>query len=190
MSVEAVEDLSVSALAHALAQGSTHALAETYRRWSPLIFTIALRSTGNRADAEDITQQVFVAAWRGRHTLRPSDAALPGWLVGIAKHRVADHHAARARSTRDIAAVAAASTSTQVEPPDSLLAERLLVAGEISTLGEPRRTIVQMAFYEDKTHEQISTALGVPLGTVKSHIRRALLHLRDRLEEVTHEPPR
>lgn len=187
MSTNVLEHLSVAALAQALVDGSEEALAETYRRWSPMVFTVALRSTGNRADAEDITQQVYVAAWRGRHTLRPSDSAFPAWLIGIAKHRVADHYQLRSRARRDIAAVAS-STPSPVEPgADVAVADRVLVAAEISALGEPRRTIVTMAFFDDKTHEQIANDLDLPLGTVKSHIRRALMHLRTRLEEVTHE---
>jgi RNA polymerase sigma factor (sigma-70 family) len=180
----AVEDLDVQALAEWLRDGSTDALAEVYRRWSELIFTIALRFTASRADAEDITQQVFVAAWRGRQTLRPSEAALPGWLIGIVRHRLADHYDRRRRDQRDLLVVGRNSVVAEAARPDLDVADRLMLAYEIEALGEPRRTIVTLAFYRDQTHEQIATELGLPLGTVKSHIRRALLHLRDRLEEV------
>ena len=103
------EQVDVDDLAVRLRDGSRDALAEAYREWSSLVHTLALRSLGNHHDAEDVTQQVFVAAWRSRHTLRPDRGTVAGWLVGITRHTVADLHAKRARLARDAAAVAAQS---------------------------------------------------------------------------------
>ena len=176
-------------LAERLRDGSLEALEEAYARWSSLVHTLALRSLGNHHDAEDVTQQVFVAAWRSRHTLRPERGTVPGWLVGITRNKVADLHAQRARQARDLGAAALDALPDQHDPPpDEQLAARLVLADALDDLGEPRSTVVRMAFLEDLTHDEIARRLQLPLGTVKSHVRRGLLHLRSRLEEVNHVP--
>ncbi len=175
-------------LAVRLREGSRDAFAEVYRQWSPLVHTLALRSLGSHHDAEDATQQVFVAAWRGRHTLRPDRGSVAGWLVGITRHKVADVHAKRARQTRDALAVANTLPSEAGPPPQDQIAARLVLHDELARLGDPRGTIVRMAFLDELTHEEIAHQLQLPLGTVKSHVRRGLLHLRTRLEEVNREP--
>ncbi len=176
-------------LAVRLRDGAEDALAEAFDRWASLVHTLALRSLGSHHDAEDVTQQVFVSAWRSRHTLRPERGTVPGWLVGIARHRIADVHAQRARSARDAEAVASEAAPVAHDPPaDERLATRLLLADELDRLGEPRGRVIRMAFVDELTHEEIAERLGMPLGTVKSHVRRGLIKRRNRLEEFTGEP--
>jgi RNA polymerase sigma factor (sigma-70 family) len=186
------EELDVDSgdLALRLRDGSPDALAEAYDRWASLVHTLALRSLGSHHDAEDVTQQVFVSAWRGRHTLQPERGNVAAWLVGITRHRIADHHAQRARARRDAEAVAAETPPmTHDQPPEDRLATRLLLADELERLGEPRAGIIRMAFVDELTHEEISHRLGMPLGTVKSHVRRGLLQLRNRIKEVGDATP-
>jgi RNA polymerase sigma factor (sigma-70 family) len=179
----AVDDADVALLGRRFADGDEEALAEAYRRWSTLVHTIALRSLGNRADAEDVTQQVFVGAWRGRHRFDPDRARLPAWLVGITRHSVADAHEARSRARRSEQAVAASAPNPETTEYDvRRVADRVLVADELRRLGDPGRTILELAFFRDLTHVQIAEELDLPLGTVKSHVRRSLIRLRDRME--------
>jgi RNA polymerase sigma factor (sigma-70 family) len=177
-------ELSAAEVAAAFAVGQEDCLAEAYRRWSPLVFGIALRVLGHRADAEDVTQQVFVSAWRGRTTFDPSAGSLSAWLVGITRHRVADRLATRSRDQRTIAAVGGMHEHA-TSAGDDRLVDRLMLVDELNRMDDPRRTILGLAFYEDQSYTQIAERLDLPLGTVKSHVRRGLLHLRDRLEGVT-----
>ena len=177
-------DVQEDELAAQLAAGSLEALSVAYRRWSPLVHTIALRSLGDPHDAEDVTQQVFVSAWNGRHTLRPEQGSLAAWLVGITKHRISDVRTQRFRAHRNVTAVASQTVTEAVEPHDDHCAERLLLADELERMGDPRGAVLRMAFIEDRPHEEIARHLDLPLGTVKSHVRRGLIQLRNRLKEV------
>lgn len=175
---QTVTELDVSDIGRLLAAGDESALAEAYRRWSRLVFTVALRSLPTQADAEDVTQTVFVSAWRSRHTFDPQSGNVPGWLLAITRRRIADFH----RSRRDEIPVATV-TDQPVDLVD--LSAQISMADEIDELGEPASQIIRLAFYDDLTHQQIADKMGLPLGTVKSHVRRSLLKMRTRLE-VTH----
>ncbi|GAA3555722.1 hypothetical protein GCM10022197_08610 [Microlunatus spumicola] len=167
--------------------GDERALAEIYRRWSPVVHGLALRSLGDVDDAEEVTQQVFTAAWTSRHTFDPERARLAAWLVGIARNKLADAHAARARQRRIRTEVLSRTqVDDTVEPPD--LASQLVLLDELSYLPAVPAQVIRMAFYDDLTHTQIAERLGMPLGTVKSHIRRSLCRLRERLEELAESP--
>ncbi|MFP5359544.1 MAG: RNA polymerase sigma factor, partial [Actinomycetes bacterium] len=87
------------------AAGVEGSLEGLYRSASALVYTLALRSLGDASEAEDVTQQTFVAAWRGRDGYDPTRGSARGWVVGIAKRRIADALAARARESRRLEAV-------------------------------------------------------------------------------------
>ena len=171
-------------VARRFALGDEQALAWAYERWAGQIHGMAVRAFGPGPDAEDVTQQVFVAAWTGRGGFRRAAGPLPAWLVGICRHKIADVWAKRDRQRRatEAATVEAQAAPTATPTFDSAVADRVLLLDELDRLGQPQRGIIELAFFEDLTHVQIAERTGIPLGTVKSHIRRTLERLRTRLE--------
>ncbi|MEE8603395.1 RNA polymerase sigma factor [Euzebya tangerina] len=177
------------------------ALREAYSRWAPLVYTLAIRSLGNAEDAADVVQTTFVSAWRSRGSYDPS-RPLVSWLTTIAKRRIVDLHRTRSRhpvpsdavtdGREDVVRTATSTGAAGVidQPSDrrgsehdmELLADRLLLADALDALPDPRREIVMMSFLDDLTHAEIAERTGLPLGTVKSHARRGLAWLRERLE--------
>jgi RNA polymerase sigma factor (sigma-70 family) len=164
--------------------GDERALAWLYERTSGLVHGLAVRALGPGADAEDVTQQVFISAWNTRAGYRPDKGPLAAWIVGITRHRVAD---AMARSRRDqrlteAAGQTASETTGAAQSFETAATNRMVLLTELARIGQPQRGIMELAFFADLTHEQIAERTGIPLGTVKSHIRRTLLRLRERLE--------
>ncbi|MEU2259972.1 sigma-70 family RNA polymerase sigma factor [Streptomyces sp. NPDC019645] len=170
-----------AALAAGFVAGDEGSLEVVYRRWGSLVYTLARRTLGDEREAEDVTQQVFLAAWRGRRGYRPGRGGLPGWLVGITRHKVADALAARSRRAELVAAAGAfltpAPPHAAVGGPEQAV-DRVLVLRALQDLPSAQQHVIRLAFYADLTQTQIAERTGLPLGTVKSHMRRALLALR------------
>ncbi|MFC9501660.1 sigma-70 family RNA polymerase sigma factor [Streptomyces sp. NPDC056982] len=177
------ESLADEEVAEGLQRGEEAYLEAAYRRWSTLVHTLAYRSLGDSREAEDVTQQVFLAVWRGRGGYNPQRGAFAGWVVGITRRKIAD--ALTARTRRATLASAAKTTLNLAAPPSDNMAgqvlDQVLVRHELTLLPAPQRRVLQLAFYNDLTHTQIAEVTGWPLGTVKSHSRRGLNRLRQRL---------
>lgn len=164
-----------AAIATAWTQGAEDALERAYARWSPLVHGLARKAVGP-VDAEDITQQVFLSAWRGKDTFDPAHGPLGAWLVGITRRAVADVLRQRHRTTEvpsPMEADAIDEPSVQLDR-DDLLA----IYEELERIGDPPRQIVLLAYVHDKTQKEIAELLQLPLGTVKTHTNRTLARLR------------
>ncbi|WP_185029660.1 sigma-70 family RNA polymerase sigma factor [Streptomyces candidus] len=165
-------------IAHGLVRGDEQSLAAAYRRWGALVHGLASRALGDAREAEDVTQQVFLAAWRGRGGYRPDRGPLAAWLVGITRHKTADALAARARRAEVAAAVGVSAPAPAADFRQDDLLDRVLVAQELAKLPEAQYQVLRLAFYGDFPQSQIAALTGLPLGTVKSHSRRGLATLR------------
>ncbi len=168
-------------IARRLRAGDESALKAAYDAHGQLVFSFCRRSLGPER-AADATQEVFLAAWRSRERYRPEAGSLAGWLLGIARYKVIDvmRSDGKAPIPKDMSG--ADEVAGTAEEAVVAAAERMLMAEAIATLPERAQEMVRLAFFEDLTHAQISERCSVPLGTVKSDIRRSLGRLRRHLE--------
>lgn len=164
----------------AFAAGDERALKHVYDHHSRLVHSYCRRVVG--ADlAADVTQEVFLAAWRSRDRYRTEQGSLAGWLMGIARFKAIDATRARARRPDPVDGGSLPEASVEAGALEDL-ALRMLLAEALQQLPERARRMVELAFFEDLTHTEIAERTGQPLGTVKSDIRRGLERLRRHLE--------
>jgi RNA polymerase sigma factor (sigma-70 family) len=171
-------------LATAFADGTDDALRALYDRYGALVYRIALSTLRSRTEAEEVTQATFVSAWTGRHTFNPRSGTLAGWLATIARNRCIDRIRAFERERLIRTAVQTTPTSPGDPAGPERVVDRMVVADELGRLPDGQRRVLELAFFDDLTHSQISSLTGMPLGTVKSNLRRGLSRLRSRWEEV------
>ncbi|GAA3586867.1 sigma-70 family RNA polymerase sigma factor [Streptomyces osmaniensis] len=172
-------------LVRGLLSGDEACLAALYRRWSPLVHTLAWRALGDAREAEDVTQQVFLGVWRGRQGYRPERGTVAGWISGITRRKIADALSARTRRSDLVA-----SAGTRLSPDEGgsdrfaeAALDRVLVRDALAGLPDAQQRVLRLTYYEDLTQTQIAERTGWPLGTVKSHARRGLHRLHHRLRE-------
>jgi RNA polymerase sigma-70 factor (ECF subfamily) len=162
--------------------GDDLALRQAFDRYAGMVQRVGMLRLGNHHDAEELVQQVFVRAWKGRAGFDPARGSLGAWLLGIARRLIADRYASLDRDRKVItAAESIAPPATDVKSVDRVV-DRVVVGDEVNRLPDEQRMVLRLAFYGDLSHSEIAATTGIPIGTVKSHIRRALILLRKRWE--------
>jgi RNA polymerase sigma-70 factor (ECF subfamily) len=178
-------------VAEAFERGDERALRSAYDRYGPLVYSFCRRSLVDEEAAKDVTQETFVAAWRSRDRFDRGRGSLASWLLGIARFKVLDEYRSDARRPAPVDEVDGAGPRAFERgsgPPEAAdaLADRLLLGDALASLPDRPRGVIELAFYQDLTQQQIADKLGLPLGTVKSDLRRGLQRLRRQLEGGDH----
>ena len=163
-----------------MAEGDRAALQDVYRRTSAKLYGIALRIFPDGDEAEDVLQEVYISVWRKAGSFDAARASPITWLVAMTRNRAIDR--LRAKGKRVMAPIELAAEIAD-ERPD---AEECLIAHEanarilacIETLAKDDATLIRTAFFEGSTYADIAARASMPLGTIKSRIRRALMKLK------------
>jgi RNA polymerase sigma factor (sigma-70 family) len=159
--------------------GDHHVLRHAYDRYGSLVYTFCRKTVGPHL-ADDVSQEVFVAAWNSRGRFDPDRAPLGAWLIGIAKNKMVD---ALRREGRQPLPSEDRHDHGEHGASEGL-ADRLVVADALAHLPERARVMVELAFFGGLTHGEIAERTNTPLGTVKSDIRRALSRMRTLVEDT------
>lgn len=169
--------------------GDEEALAEAYRFYGAVVFGVARRTTASRSAAEDVVQEVFCALWWHPHRYDSERGSLRAYLCGVARRRGLD---AMRRDARRVLREQRSETLGGPAPgPECDVADFGTVKAvrhALERLPDDQRQVVELAFWEGRTHVEIADALGIPAGTVKSRLRLARAKLVDWLGELALEP--
>jgi len=168
-----------------VAGGDRAALRVVYQDTSAKLFGVCLRILKDRGEAEDVLQEVFVTVWRRAASFDPGRASPITWMVAIARNRAIDRLRASAVSRR----MEPIESADAVSDPAPAAVERVELAQQhqrlsrcLEELEARHASAIRAAFLDGTTYEELAARMSVPLGTMKSWIRRGLLKLRTCLE--------
>jgi RNA polymerase sigma-70 factor (ECF subfamily) len=181
------------------AGGDERAMAALYDRYGQVLYAVAYRIVGQRADAEEVVLDAFAQAWRDASRFEASRGSVAGWLTTIARSRALDLVRARTRRERITASAAAerpgsspAMGGWRLDPSSGVdIAERRRqVQLALEALSPPQRHAIELAYFEGLSQSEIAERLQEPLGTIKTRVRLGMLKLRESLRPFYFEPGR
>lgn len=176
-------EMTSDSLLSAVAAGEPDAVDACLRRFSAPVWRLARRMLGSEHDAEDAVQEIFLEIWKSAARFDATAGSELTFVLTIAKRRLID----RTRRARRVPQATDGEVIEAIQGPGTdadsveVADETVRVAAAMQSLRPEQRSVLEMSFLGGRTHQQISSATGMALGTVKSHARRGLLRVRELL---------
>jgi RNA polymerase sigma-70 factor (ECF subfamily) len=177
----------LASLIEEMRAGNERALETLYEMTVGKLYALASAILRQTDDAEDVVCATYAQAWENAARFDRTKGSALAWLQVICRSRALDLLRRRRTQTQSLADPRLDSTESDAAGADdliSLMEQRSRVHAALSQLTIERRLLVSLAFLRDLTHNEIAELTGMPLGTVKSHLRRAFAQMREHLEEV------
>lgn len=180
---DALRSLADSELLALVESRDEAALAELYRRFGGLVYTVALGIVGDSSLAEEVMQDTFLRCWGKAGSYSPQMGRVSTWLAAISRNRAIDllrsrQHQSRLRERAPIVLTTSMATHGEAEE----VITREVVTGAISSLPDHQREIIELAYFRGMSQSEIASKIETPLGTVKSRTRAAMEQLRKHLQ--------
>jgi RNA polymerase sigma-70 factor, ECF subfamily len=176
-----------AALVRRLQKRDESALAELYERLGNKVYTLALNMLHSHEEAEEVLQDAFLKLYRGASSFEPGSGSVRAFLYTIARNECLLK--LRTKRSRPLKAVAYDPHDPEMHHPTNLTTQpsdtvvNVMLEQALSQLDEADQKLVKGAFFDGYSHAELASNSGLPLGTVKSRVRRALLILRNFLEK-------
>ncbi|MGH8011192.1 MAG: sigma-70 family RNA polymerase sigma factor [Candidatus Binataceae bacterium] len=183
-----VNEPSDEALMRAIAAGDQQALRSLNQRYGHALAVVADRILSDRTDAEEVAADVLWQVWRQAVLFDRTRGSVGAWLMMLVRSRAIDR--LRTRTSREAVARADAASFVDDPVPDPAGAlhsaeRRKVVGAALATLAEGERTVLELAYFSDLSQSAIAEKTGLPLGTVKSRIRSAMIKLKEALKPIS-----
>jgi len=180
------DEAELSALIARMGEGDQAALSSLYDRTSARVFALALRVLRDQTAAEEVVLDVYMQAYRQAGSYEPGRGRAMAWLLSLARSRAVDRVRAEARQRRHLAPLdeTAPPPSRDPDPDESTAAAEVarVVRAALDALDPEQRRVLEIAYYSGLSQSEIALALGLPLGTVKTRTRSAIMTLRRQLQ--------
>ena len=159
------------------------------KRFGGLVWSLARRTCPDATEAEDAVQEIFVEIWRTAGRFDSSIAGEATFVAMIARRRLIDRTRRRTRRPQPVALQESTSDPTPEDDRPEILEQAGVASEAFEQLRPEQQQVLRLAIHHGRSHEQIATTTGMPLGTVKTHARRGLIRLRQLLEATGFEMP-
>lgn len=173
-----------------IAEGNEEALVTLYDRYGRLVYSLAYQVLQDHQLAEEVTQDVFTRVWQAAKSFDPKKSRFTTWLTSITRNRAID--ILRRRRVRGLTGPGEAELNTAITRADERLSpeyhlEALAVREALRQLPPDQRQVVELAYFNGMTQREIAEHLQIPLGTVKTRMRLAMMKLRQLLSPTPPE---
>lgn len=175
-------------------KGDQQAFSQLYDYSSTLLFTLAVRMLGNREEAAELLQDVYLEVWRKVSRYDVGRGTPIAWLITLTKSRAIDRLRARAsrgyRATNSLEGGMATQVADPAPSPLETQADqelRTAIGAAVAGLPQSQQQAIELAYYEGLSHTEIATRLNQPLGTVKTRIKLGMSKLRESLHQWGHQ---